>query len=447
MQIQSSFSSQAKRTKSRGWLQPLLLLGFIICLIIGLGALGALWWLYRAPATLRPASALPTFRTEQIIPQLALMQLAGDPSEALAYQALNAGEFETSRAIAWLGLEQMSVARVELILKLAQQFIAKDQGEAAQTLYAQAQALAVLDSALTPMARSQILLRCVSGWLTLGEQAAALDAAQQILLIIQQAPDLLPAQRSQLLRDLQSTTLSFKITTFERELNELIRNPYLSPSTTLLSGQWPTLTETPTLEPTLAALIVERQQAARGLAERLLQVRAVDAEGERQRLIRALLIEDQQRTAYFNQVFTVQNLTFSLQFSTLQQKRDWQLIKLAVAQRLYGVALIPEWETSQAAILQDLSTTTADLQEALIALAKTQETPEQQLAQRFYALTWLAQQIEFGLYPRSYGTELSEQLRVLQGELVQASIVPALPVAYKADATPPGFRIITPISR
>ena len=447
MQIHSSFSSQANQTKSRGWLQPLLLLGFIICLIVGLGALGALWWLYRAPATLRPASALPTFRTEQIIPQLALMQLAGDPSEALAYQALNAGEFETSRAIAWLGLEQMSAARVELILKLAQQFIAKEQGEAAQTLYAQARALAVLDSALTPMARSQILLRCVSGWLTLGERDAALDAAQQILLIIQQAPDLLPAQRSQLLRDLQSATLSFKITPFERELNELIRNPYLSPSTTLLSGQWPTLSETPALEPSLAALIAERQQAARSLAERLLQVRAVDAEGERQRLIRALLIEDQQRTAYFNQVFTAQNLTFSLQFSTLQQKRDWQMIKLAVAQRLYGVALIPEWEASQAAILQDLSMTTADLQEALIALAKSQETPEQQLAQRFYALTWLAQQIEFGLYPPSYGAELSEQLRVLQGELVQASIVPALPVAYKADATPPGFRMITPISR
>lgn len=447
MQIRSSFSSQTNQTKSRGWLQPLLLMGFIICLIIGLVALGALWWLYRAPVTLRPTSTLPSFHPEQILPQLALMQLAGDPSDALAYQALNAGEIETSRALAWLGMEQMSAARVELILKLAQQFSAKEQGEIAQSLYTQAQALAVLDSALPPMTRSQTLLRCVSGWLALGERDAALDTAQQILLIIQQSPDLLPAQRSQLLRDLQSITLSLKLTTFERELNELIRNPYLSPSTTLLSGQWPTLTDLPAPEPTLAALIAERQQAARSLAERLLQVRALDAEGERQRLARALLIEDQQRTAYFNQVFTVQNLTFSLQFSTLQQKRDWQLVKLAVAQRLYGLSLLPDWEASQTAILQDLSATTAALQEALVTLAKRQETAEQQLVQRFYALTWLAMQLEFGLYPQSYGAELSEQLRVLQGELVQASIVPALPVAYQADATPPGFRIITPVSR
>lgn len=447
MQIQSSFPSQTNQTKSRGWLQPLLLLGFIICLIIGLTALGALWWLYRAPAALRSTSPLPTFRTEQIIPQLALMQLAGDPSEALAYQALTAGEIETSRALTWISIDQMAAARVELILKLAQHVSAEDQSESAQNLYKQARALAVLDSALTPMTRSQALLRCVSGLLALGEQAAALDAAQQLLLIVQQAPDLLPAQRSQLLRDLQSMAPSAKPATFERELNELIRNPYLSPSTTLLSGQWPILTDVPALDPTIAALITERQQAARALAERLLQVSAIDAEGERQRLVRALLIEDQQRTAYFNQISTVQNLTFSIQFSALQQKRDWQLIKLAVAQRLYGLSLIPEWEASQVAILQEVNTTTADLQEALIALAKTQETPEQQLVQRFYALTWLAQQIEFGFYPQSYGPELSEQLRVLQGEFVQANIVPALPVAYKADATPPGFRIVTPISR
>lgn len=447
MQIQSSFSPQANQTKSRGWLQPLLLLGFIICLIIGLVALGALWWLYRAPSVLRSTAALPVFHSEQIVPQLALMQLAGDPSEALAYQALNAGEIETSRAIAWLGMEALSSARVELLLKLAQRFITDEQPEAAQTLYAQARALAVLDSRLTPIERSQALLRCMSGWLALGEQDAALDAAQQILLIVQQAPDLLPAQRSQLLRDLQSITLAAKITSFDRELNELLRNPYLSPSTTLLTGQWPTLAETPAPDPTVAALVTERQQAARALAERLLQVRAVDAEGERQRLVRALLIEDQQRTAYFNQISTSQNLTFSIQFSTIEQKRDWLLIKLAVAQRLYGVSLIPEWEAAQAAILQEINTTSADLQEALIALAKTQATPEQQLAQRFYALTWLAQQIELGLYPQSYGPELNEQFRVLQGELVQANLVPALPVAYQADATPPGFRLITPNAR
>lgn len=447
MQIQSSFSSRPNQTKSRGWLQPLLLLGFIICFIIGLVALSALWWLYRAPTASRSASVLPALHTDQIIPQLALMQLAGDPGEALAYQALNAGEIETSRALTWLSIDQLSAARVELILKLAQHFSNAAQSEAAQSLYQQALALAVLDSALSPLARSQALLRCVSGLLALGEREAALDAAQQILLIVQQAPDLLPAQRSQLLRDLQRMTLAAKLTTFDRELTELIRNPYLSPSTTLLSGQWPTLTDPPALDPTLAALITERQHAARALAERLLQVSAIDAEGERQQLVRALLIEDQQRTAYFNRVFASQNLTFSLQFSTLQQKRDWQLLKLAVAQGLYGLSLIPEWEASQAAILQEVSTTTAALQEALTALAKTQETPEQQLAQRFYALTWLAQQLEFGFYPQSFGPELSEQLRVLQSELVQANIVPALPVAYKAEATPPGFRIITPISR
>lgn len=376
------------------------------------------------------------------------MQLAGDPVEALAYQAMNAGETETSRALAWIGLTQMAPARIALLLKLATAATAEEQPVTAQLLYQQVRALAVLDNGLTPLARSQALLRCVSGLLDLDEQAAALDIAQQVLIIVKQAPDLLPAQRNQILRDLQSVTLPLRAEgAFQRELTELIRNPYLSLNTTLFSGQWPLLRETPAPAPVLVSVTAERQLAARAFAQRLLQVQPLDAEAERQRLVLALSIEDQERTAYFYQISATQNLTFSLQFLALEQQRDWLITKLAVAQRLYGVTLIPEWETNQTVIIQALAQVTADLQQRLLTLAQTQSTPEQQLAQRFYALTWLAQQIEFGLYPPSNAAEVGEQLRVLQGEMVQLNLPPALPVAYVADATPPSFRIIATMAR
>jgi hypothetical protein len=447
MRTQSSFSSQAIQPKRRSWLQSLLLLGFIICLSIGLIALGALWWLYEAPSTQQSTLAYPTFQPERIIPQLALMHLAGDPSEALAYQALHAAELETSRALLWMGTEHSPAPSMALILKLAQQSAATDQTQAAKQLYQQASALAILDSALTPIERSQALLRCVTGLVDLGERTVALDAAQQLLLIVQQAPDLLPAQRSQLLRDLQNAAPSFPETDFSRKLVELIRNPYIAPSTTLLSGQWPVLTEEPTADPTVTAIIAERQQAARALAERLLQVRPVDAESERQRLVRALLIEDQQRTVYFYQISSAKNLTFSLQFWTLQQQRTWQLLKLAVAQRLYGLELIPEWEAEQAKFLRELETVNANLHEALLSLAQTEPTTDQQIAQRIYALTWLAQQVELGLYPQVNAPEIGDQLRVSQDELEQLGITIALPIAYVAEAAPSGFRIVAAISR
>ena len=448
MQMRSTFSSQPNQSRRHSWVQPLLLLGFVICLTVGLVALGALWWLYRAPGAEPTTLTLPALQPERIVPSLALMHLAGDSTEALAYQAINAGELETSRALAWVGLEQIGAARIALLLKLAGTAATTEQAEQAAALYQQARALAVLDSALTPGERSQALIRCVSGLLALGEQEAALDIAQQVLLIVKQAPDLLPAQRSQILRDLQSITLSFQTAkNFQREVAELLRNPYLSLNTTLFSGQWPTLAETPAPNPILTTVTTERQQAARTLAQRLLQVQAMDAEAERQRLVLALSIEDQERTAYFYQISATQNLTFSLQFLALQQQREWLTTKLAVAQRLYGIALVPEWEANQAAIMAEISQVTGDLHQELLTLAQAQTTPDQQLAQRFYALTWLAQQIEFGFYPQTNAPAIGEQLSVLQREMAQANLIPALPAAYAVDAIPPGFRIIATNTR
>ncbi|MEZ4860009.1 MAG: hypothetical protein R3C14_01820 [Caldilineaceae bacterium] len=451
MQVEPSFSSRNNQTlpplphqsarpvRRHFWLQSLLLLGFIICLLVSALALGALWWLYDAPALANENS--PTLAVERIVPQLALMQLAGDPTDALAYQALNASELETSRSLL-LHLDAFSPTRLALTLQLAQRYAQAQQPVVAAALYQQARAIAVLDLSLSPLERSEALLRSATGLLHLDRAPAALEVARQIELIGQQTPDLLPAQRQQLFDDLHTIAPQLNDTDFTQTLAELVRNPYLTPSTALVTGRWPALDEDPEPDATLLALTAERQRLARQLAERLSQVQLVEARAEHFALAQILRSEDQQRTLYFNQISASQNLTFSLQFLSLQQQRDWLILKLSVAQQLYGLSLVPEWEKDQVAITQELATTTANLHQALLTLAQSQPTLKEQLTQRFFAITWLASQLELGFYPADHAAEIGEQLRIVQNELRQQGIQLALPVAYQEDGTPPGFQIV-----
>src|SRR3954462_280300 len=76
------------------WLQLTLLIGFILCLILGVGALAALLLLKTEPKTAPALSPLSTIPVDKIAANHALAQLAGDPAKALAYQAVQAGELD-----------------------------------------------------------------------------------------------------------------------------------------------------------------------------------------------------------------------------------------------------------------------------------------------------------------------------------------------------------------
>jgi hypothetical protein len=81
------------------WLERLLLVAFAFCLLVGLTAF-AVWWTLRNPD--QPAlggDPLADVRTDQVLPQLALRQLAGDAADGLSVQALQAGQLEMARAI------------------------------------------------------------------------------------------------------------------------------------------------------------------------------------------------------------------------------------------------------------------------------------------------------------------------------------------------------------
>src|SRR5262245_10490323 len=93
------FATRPARRRRR-WLERLLVFGFLLCLLVGLGALAMLWRLTAGDTTaVRFDAPLASLRTEHIVPALTLAELAGDPVDALAYQALAAGQLETARAL------------------------------------------------------------------------------------------------------------------------------------------------------------------------------------------------------------------------------------------------------------------------------------------------------------------------------------------------------------
>lgn len=423
----------------RRWLEGLLLFGFLLCLVVGLSALAALWSFYRATDSIQTADPLSGFQTSQIMPQLIIMQLAGDPAEALAQQALNAGELETSRALLTYNIQAIEPSRVELLLQLAHRYRDREEMAPAVQLYQMVRAIAILNPSLPSFERAQILVQCSEGLLATEEQAAARDTIEQAKRVTEQAPDLLPIQRSQIFDSLRPLARQLDDNLLTQQIDELARNPFLQPAGGPVHGTFVNLAEPLPFDEALTAAIANRQLRARQLAERILFTKGVDIEPERLALFQALVEEDRLRLEMVNRSLTT-GISLGQQFWLLQDQRAWIIQKLRIAQGAFGIALVPEWETNLASLRQELSTVTGRLYDVMNAFAN-QTTGVDQAMLQVVALNWLALQIEIGFYPDASVDDIGNRLRTAQAQLAQLNGPLALPVAYIADAVPPGFRI------
>jgi len=444
MRFESPYSpstTSSRPTQRRRWLQLWLLIGFALCALISSLALAALWWLYGTASPSQTEDRLSISST-QVRPELAMMYLAGDPVEALAMQALQAGEYSTSQALVTFGVDAMPVPKIGLVLQLAQRMQQQGNDSQAIQLWRSGRAIAILDTALSPLERADALLLCAKNFLALAQEDEAIDAARQVKIIAEQTPDLLPATRSRLLQDLLPLTNQLSDETLRLQVRELARSPYLSPGGIVIQERLPFAEGSFEFDQPLTDVIHQRQQIARQLVERMLQAPLADTEPLLQALAQALRTEDEQRTLYFTQISSSQNLTFSLQFWSVNEQRQWLILKLAIAKRAFGLSLLPEWEAAEEALAAELTQITDTQQAVLLGLAQSQPEPLAQLTQRIAILRWLALQTEIGLYPQR-AMEIDERLRVAQAELAQIGTTAALVVSFQSDASPPGYRIIS----
>lgn len=401
-------------------------------------------------ANAKPALAL---QPEQISPALALMELAGDPPDALARQALAAGHADTAFAIAVYGVDIAPPVRRALLQQAAGQFAPARPVEAAMAVQA-AQAITRLSPELSVAERHQALLAAAATFLSIDAAQAAQDALAQALVSAAQTPGLLPAQRVETFEAVRSTardavaqgaaSQSAAAETLAAQAAEYARNPFLNPAGQLLTPQFVARVHPGEPDPAVLQAVEQRQFAARILAERIQLTGGIDIEPEQQALAAALVAEDAVRGDAYRTAQATPSLTPNARLWFHLERLAWLTQKARIAHGGYGLALVPEWEPNAEFILQDLSTVYHNINVQVTAISNEIADPVTQNHLRLEVLRQLAQAWELGLHPAGLPTDLGERMRVVQDELARSGQPLALPIYYSESATPPGFRMGQP---
>jgi hypothetical protein len=447
MELDISTTGAATR-KRRRRLELILLVSFVLCLLVGLSALGALLLLRNGEPATAENSPLSLIRPDEIVSELALQQLSGAAAEPLAYQAINAGELETALAILVFSSDMPSQPRSVLFERLPRRYRDLGQDQRAAEATRLTRSIAMLDPRLPTMERAQLLTLSAEILVDADEFDAARDAVNQAKRIGEQAPDLLPAQRSRIFEALRPLALALNAPLLVQEIGELVRNPLLDPRGEPLQTRLFTLSEPVDPNPALTEAVQARQVAASALISRIFAVRgSVSGEEfvaniapERAALSQALQNEDRIRSEYLDT--TINDVSLGQQLTLLRDYRSWLALKARVAHLGFGLSLVPEWENERETILQELTTITNGIRQVADGFLNSLETPVDNASLRVETLVWLALQYELGLAPYVEIVQLDTDLRFAQDELERQQNAPvALPIFYDQDATPPGFRI------
>lgn len=440
-------------------LQAILLVYFVVCLVIGFAALTALYLFQSVESQDSPQSFSELIRPGQIIPQLALQQLAGSSGEPLAAQAIQAGELETAQAIILFDTELSASSRTALYLKLTRRFIELNQLTRAKLVIQHGRSLAILDPQLHIDERTSLLLQSLEVLLSDENTDAdsfdlARESAIQLKRIGEQTPDLLPAERGQIFDAIRPYTRQLDDALLFQELNELARNPFLKPDGELLPSRIGALSQ-PIIkpDPALAIAVANRQQAAAALINRIAHLGGglanvhfdpANIAPEQQALVQTLLAEDQVRTLYYQTLLSGQQgeeLSLNQQLGLLGEYRAWIAMKIRIALGGFGLSILPEWEDNANLIVDELARITAQTGAVLDTLVTGQPSPFEAATLRLEKLHWLALQIELGLYPGATLRALADEFQSVQLELRNQQFILAFPVQYEPTAKPPGFRI------
>ncbi len=429
------------RRKRRG-LQLVFVLGFIASLLVGMAALGVLWLLANRNES-NVTGPMALLQSDKVQPALAVRNLAGDPAGALAAQAIQAGELPTAAALLLFDTASTASQRAALWQQLGHRWLdanTADDGARAALAYAQTVSIGALDVALRALERGQILTQAAAGLQAAAVPDQAQSAAAQALRAIAQAPDLLPAQRSQLLQNLKPVVDALDAPDLSAQVADLVRNPFVNATGILLANSWPLITTPPAANPNVQQATDTRTLAARNLADRYVLTGGIDVEPEIATLRAALLNEDQQRSVAYSTAIAVAP-SREAQLGLLLDARAWLMLKLQVANSALGLSLVPEWEAGRPALESELAGLLANIQLIVQAIAEAQPTPLEQNMLRAEVAQWAALENELGRYPSANLSELSDRLRAAQGELDFAGSPLALPVAWEPDNALPGFRI------
>ncbi len=426
----------------RLWLQLLLWVGFLLSLLIGLGALLGLFLLpdLEQETALVVADPLLLVEPAAIPPHLALLQLAGADGDALVRQAANAGERTLAYSILLYDGTLTPARQANELLRVGRQFLTVDDPLRALAAFNRARTVTLFALPMPPVERGQLLARVADGLLQAGEVVGALQTAAQAQYVAVQAAGLLPAQRGQILQAVEPIIRAHGSPDEIQRLSELLRAPGQAPQRVALISRLPGLRAEYPAPFVLADLRNQRMSAAQTLIDRLILTSGQDIEVERSALAEALLAEDR----LWGEIYAGWNspaLQLTQRHKLLLDYRDWLLVKAQAAEGGFGLRLVDSWAADKQGTREALGRVMGELN-ALVT-AQIEEEPDllSRAVLRLEVLHWLALQAELGFYPNAPLGDLGSHMETTQAELETRNSPPDLPIYYDAGAQPPGFRI------
>jgi hypothetical protein len=348
------------RLRSSNWLLIGLAAGMILLALAGVALLIIYFALARQPAVNIPwTNPLAGVKAEAVAPDLAVLTLAGEADERIIRAALDADETETAYATLANSALLTDNLRSGGWLLLARQLQAQDPARAA-VAYQAALDLASLGPSIGDMGRAELSLQAARGFAALEKDKIARLALMQAESIARYSVTLLPAQRRTLLGQVADVYQTLGDTQAARGVRDQLDANAAGPGIAVNTGSHvlPTLRGGVVLPEAVVSAMAVRQNAAADMAARWLSTAGSGRDGLAQTLGQALLAEDAVRTEFYQ---TADQLSLADRLALLHDKQAWFAVKYRVAQRGYGVSLVPEWETQVADIAAALSSTYTEL--------------------------------------------------------------------------------------
>jgi hypothetical protein len=348
------------RLRSSNWLLIGLAAGMILLALAGVALLVVYFSLVRQPATQDVwTNPLAAVKSDAVAPDLAVLTLAGEVDERIVRAALDANETETAYATLANSLLMTDNLRSGGWLLLGRQSQEKDPARAA-VAYQAALDLASLAPSIGDMGRADLSLQAARGFAALKKIKIARLAVAQAENVARYSVALLPAQRRTLLGQVADAYRAVGDPAAARNIRERIDAYAAGPGIAVGAGSQiiPTLRGGVVLPEAVVSAMAARQNAAADMAARWLSAPEGGRDALAKTLGQALLAEDAARSEFYQ---TADKLSLADRLALLHDKLAWLGIKYRVAQRGYGVSLVPEWEAQVADIAAALSSTYTEL--------------------------------------------------------------------------------------
>jgi hypothetical protein len=389
----------------------------------------------RSPAATGWQDPILQAQPAEVMPDLALYPLAGALPLETIDAAIGNGDLETAYATLAYSLDLSDAQRIGRLILLGRRFADAEKPDRAALAYQQIYDLAVLSPTLNDPARADALLSAGKGWAAVENETLALAAYGQVYTIAAYSPYLQRADRREMLnlleiayRDLGAVEAAEGC---RQKIVELDQEPQSQPAATPMElPALPAIGE-PISSAEVGALEETRRQATYALLQSLSGGGAPPA-GQVNALAGALTAEDAAKLALYRQELEA-TTQVGRRIDVYWHLIHWLTLKEQVAEKAFGLSIVPEWEAQAADIRSALSTAYEglfyDYEDQVTALPNASLLEPGHYQDR--RLVTLAGRL--GQYPNYPEQQMADKIREAVTKLIAAGFVQQLYVDQMSD--------------